>query len=77
MSEHLQSEPLSDPVSLPSPQSDLVTIIDGALERFGTRDLVSGSEVLDFLLDLRLAVLATPDALEQLLELEGEAQPAG
>jgi hypothetical protein len=62
---------------MPEQQPDLVTIIDAALERFGTRDLVSGSEVLDFLLDLRLAVLATPDALEQLLELENQAQPTG
>ena len=46
-------------------QTDLVILIDEALERFGTRDLVSGSEVLDFLLDLRLAVL-----------LEEERQPA-
>jgi hypothetical protein len=60
-----------------SEQTDLVTIIDTALERFGTRDLVSGSEVLDFLLDLRLAVLGTPDALEELLGLVGETQPTG
>jgi hypothetical protein len=68
---------MSEQQTAQSPQHDLVTIIDAALERFGTRDLVSGSEVLDFLLDLRLAVLGTPDALEQLLELEGEAQPTG
>jgi hypothetical protein len=55
-------------------KTDLVETIDQALERFGTRDLVSGSEVLDFLLDLRLAVLSTPDELEQLLEQE--RQPA-
>jgi hypothetical protein len=53
-------------------QTDLVQTIDRALERFGARDLVSSSEVLDFLLDLRLAILATPDELEQLLEQERE-----
>jgi hypothetical protein len=52
----------------------LVTQIDEALERFGTRDLVSGSEVLDFLLDLRLSLLE-PDPFEQLLE--EERQPTG
>lgn len=34
------------------------TLIDEALERFGSRDLVSGSEIVDFLLDLRLVTLA-------------------
>lgn len=53
----------------------LVSMIDGALERFGSRDLISGAEVLDFLLDLRLAIPDTPDALEQLLE--EESQPTG
>jgi hypothetical protein len=52
----------------------LVTQIDEALERFGARDLVSGSEVLDFLLDLRLSVLE-PDTFEKLLE--EERQPTG
>ena len=47
----------------------LTTLIDEALERFGARDLVSGSEVRDFLLDLRLSLLA-PDPFEQLLEEE-------
>ena len=56
-------------------QTALVTMIDGALERFGRRDLISGAEILDFLLDLRLAVPGTPDALEQLLE--EESQPTG
>jgi hypothetical protein len=50
-------------------------MIDAALERFGSRDLVSGAEVLDFLLDLRLAIPGTPDVLEQLLE--EESQPTG
>jgi hypothetical protein len=52
----------------------VVTQIDEALERFGNRDLVSGSEVLDFLLDLRLSLLE-PDPFEQLLE--EEPQPTG
>ena len=56
------------------PQDRLVTLIDEALERFGTRDLVSGSEVLDFLLDLRLSLLQ-PDPFDQLLE--EEPQPTG
>lgn len=56
-------------------QTDLVSMIDAALARFGSRDLVSGAEVLDFLLDLRLAIPATPDSLEQLLE--EESQPTG
>jgi hypothetical protein len=49
-----------------------VSMIDTALERFGSRDLVSGAEVLDFLLDLRLAIPDSPDALEQLLEEESQ-----
>jgi len=59
---------------LMDPQDRLVTLIDEALERFGTRDLVSGAEVLDFLLDLRLSLLE-PDPFEQLLE--EERQPTG
>ena len=50
---------------------DLVMTIDQALERFGTRDLVSGAEVLDFLLDLRLAIVNASDrAIAKLLEEE-------
>jgi hypothetical protein len=50
---------------------DLVAAIDESLERFGSRDLVSGSEVVDFLLDLRLTVVNSSDrALAQLLEEE-------
>jgi hypothetical protein len=49
----------------------LLTMIDSALEQYRSRDLVSGAEVVDFLLDLRLAAI-NPDAdpLEQLLEQE-------
>jgi hypothetical protein len=53
----------------------LVTMIDSALEQYRRRDLVSAAEVVDFLLDLRLAALSPDtqpdaDALEQLLEQE-------
>jgi hypothetical protein len=52
---------------------DLVAAIDESLERFGARDLVSGSEVVDFLLDLRLTVVNSSDrALAQLLEEESQ-----
>ena len=49
----------------------LVRMIDSALEQYRSRDLVSAAEVVDFLLDLRLAAI-NPDAdpLEQLLEQE-------
>lgn len=50
---------------------DLVMTIDQALERFGARDLVSGAEVVDFLLDLRLEVANSSDrAIAKLLEEE-------
>jgi hypothetical protein len=52
----------------------LVTMIDSALEQYRSRDLVSAAEVVDFLLDLRLAAISPDDAgtdpLEQLLEQE-------
>jgi len=54
----------------------LISEIDAALERWGNRDLVAGTEVLDFLLDLRLKLLE-PDPFEQLLEEEQQPQPAG
>ena len=47
----------------------LVTMIDSALEQYRSRDLVSAAEVVDFLLDLRLAAInPDTDPLEQLLE---------
>ncbi len=52
----------------------IVDVIDEALGRFAARDLVSGSEVVDFLLDLRLLAEGT-DPLSRLLE--EESQPAG
>jgi hypothetical protein len=49
----------------------LLTMIDSALEQFQSRDLVAASEVVDFLLDLRLVTIdPTTDALQQLLESE-------
>jgi hypothetical protein len=54
-------------------QAGLVTMIDEALERFAVRDLVAASEVVDFLLDLRTAVVS--DAAIAAL-IEAEAQPA-
>jgi hypothetical protein len=68
------------PTTLNTPKADwegaemsqaLVTMIDSALEQYRSRDLVSAAEVVDFLLDLRLAAI-NPDAdpLEQLLEQE-------
>ena len=54
-------------------QAGLVTIIDEALERFAARDLVAAGEIVDFLLDLRTAVVSDA-ALAALLE--AESQPA-
>jgi len=54
-------------------QAGLVTLIDEALERFAARDLVSSGEVVDFLLDLRTAVVSDV-ALAALIE--AESQPA-
>jgi hypothetical protein len=52
----------------------LVTMIDSALEQYRSRDLVSAAEIVDFLLDLRLAAISPDesgtDPLEQLLEQE-------
>ncbi|MGQ0824585.1 MAG: hypothetical protein ACT4OX_06075 [Actinomycetota bacterium] len=55
-------------------QAGLVTMIDEALERFASRDLVSSAEIVDFLLDLRTAVVS--DAAIAAL-LEAESQPTG
>jgi len=54
-------------------QAGIVTLIDEALERFAARDLVTASEVVDYLLDLRSAVVSDA-ALAALIE--SEAQPA-
>ena len=53
-------------------QAGIVTLIDEALERFAVRDLISSAEVVDFLLDLRTAVVSDA-ALAALID--SEAQP--
>jgi hypothetical protein len=52
----------------------LVNLIDVALERFASRDLIASNELLDVLLDLRIAALDDA-ALEQLLEEESQPTP--
>jgi hypothetical protein len=52
-------------------QAGVVTTIDEALQRFASRDLVAGHEVVDFLLDLRIAVLDDSE-LRELLEQESQ-----
>lgn len=54
-------------------QAGIVNVIDEALERFSSRDLIAASEIVDFLLDLRSAVVSDA-ALAALIE--SEAQPA-
>ncbi len=54
-------------------QAGLVTLIDEALERFSGRDLFSAHEIVDFLLDLRTAVVS--DAAIAAL-IDAETQPA-
>jgi hypothetical protein len=54
-------------------QAGIVTLIDEALERFAERDLVSSTEVVDLLLDMRSA--AVSDA-ELAALIDSEAQPA-
>ena len=54
-------------------QAGIVTLIDEALERFAARDLVSATEVVDLLLDMRTA--AVSDA-ELAALIDSEAQPA-
>jgi hypothetical protein len=54
-------------------QAGILTIVDDALERFASRDLVAASEVVDFLLDLRSAIVSDA-ALAALIE--SETQPA-
>ena len=52
-------------------QAGIVSIIDEALERYASRDLISGSEIVDFLLDLRSAVVSDA-ALAALIEQESQ-----
>jgi hypothetical protein len=56
-------------------QDRIVNLIDVALERFASRDLIATNEVLDVLLDLRIAVL-DDGALERLLEQESQPTPS-
>jgi len=53
-------------------QAGVVNVIDEALERFSSRDLIAASEVIDFLLDLRSA--AVSDAALAAL-IDAETQP--
>jgi hypothetical protein len=53
-------------------QDRIVSMIDESLERYAARDLIAGQEIVDFLLDLRLAVLDDSE-LQQLLD--DERQP--
>ncbi len=46
-------------------------MIDEALERFASRDLLSGSEIVDFLLDMRSAIVSDA-AIAALIESETE-----
>jgi len=50
-------------------QAGVVNVIDEALERFSSRDLIAASEVIDFLLDLRSAVVSDA-ALAALIDAE-------
>ena len=43
-------------------QLELTSRIDQALDQYGSRDLVSASEVVDLLLDLRLMLIAADEA---------------
>ncbi len=53
-------------------RTGIVGLIDEAIERFATREMVTGSEIVDFLLDLRTAAVSDAE-IEALLE--SEAQP--
>ena len=52
----------------------ITALIDEAIERFAARELVPSRDVVDFLLDLRLAMLDSA-ALEALLKDEANASP--
>lgn len=54
--------------------TDLTDLIDEALERFRGRALVTGDEIVDLLLDLRLATLADLPSLDEIDEIE-RAEP--
>jgi hypothetical protein len=50
-------------------QDRIVSMIDESLERYASRDLIAGHEIVDFLLDLRIAVLDDSE-LQQLIDSE-------
>jgi hypothetical protein len=50
-------------------RTGLVGMIDEALERFASREMVAGSEVVDLLLDLRTAVVSDAE-LQALIDSE-------
>jgi hypothetical protein len=50
-------------------QDRIVSMIDESLERYASRDLIAGHEIVDFLLDLRIAVLDDTE-LQQLIDSE-------
>lgn len=54
----------------------LTQVVDDALVHFGGRDLVSGAEVVDVLLDLRLMLLEV-ETLEHLLDEPAPASSGG
>ena len=54
-------------------QAGIVTLIDEALQRFAGRDLVSSTEVLDLLLDMRSAALSDAEIAAL---IDAEVQPA-
>lgn len=57
-------------------EQEITRMVDEALERFASRNLIAGNEIVDFLLDLRNTALA-PDALEEFLESESQTAGAG
>ena len=52
-------------------QTGIVAMIDEALERFAARELIASHEIVDFLLDMRIAALDDTE-LQQLLEAESQ-----
>lgn len=58
-------------------QVEITGVIDEALERFSSRDVVPATEICDWLLDFRIAVLAAPDEALARLLVEESAPAAG
>ena len=61
-----QATTIAAPIAAPivTTTEALTTRIDDALRQFTSRDLVAGAEVVDFLLDLRLILLAAEHPAE-------------